>query len=250
MEQIPVKMQPEYSEVMPKTAVAPPVTDNKFIQKMTTPSNSFIARLTKTSSSTPLSTSHSNQFIKTANAQEEAPDYKKREPGFLERIIPGTTTYFGRMGDNRADAGFEANKNLRQTRVLNTKNGSIRTVPEDYKSTIVESATKYGISPKLLSAVINQESSMGTNPANFNDSIGKSAWLVGMTRIALDELKRRGINASAETPQEAIDAAAAYISLAKDKYKNPVTLYEKWYKTGKPLSEKNRRQFIESINEY
>lgn len=47
MEQLPVKMQPEYSEVMPKTAVAPPVTDNKFIQKMTTPSNSFIARLTQ-----------------------------------------------------------------------------------------------------------------------------------------------------------------------------------------------------------
>ena len=45
MEQLPVRPQPEYSEVMPKTAVIPPVTDNKFIQKMTKPSNSFIARL-------------------------------------------------------------------------------------------------------------------------------------------------------------------------------------------------------------
>lgn len=85
MEQLPVRTQPEYSEVMPKTAVIPPVTDNKFIQKMTTPSNSFIARLMK-----PQNNTLSVPFVNTARAQE-SPIQETKKQSFLERLIPGRT---------------------------------------------------------------------------------------------------------------------------------------------------------------
>ena len=90
MEQLP-NTQPESSMVEETPAIPTPVTDNKFIQKMTTPSNSFIARLTRASSMQP---------IKTANAQEITEAPKK---SLMERIIPGRTFNLSKTPEMVAD---------------------------------------------------------------------------------------------------------------------------------------------------
>lgn len=80
----------------------------------------------------------------------------------------------------------------------------------------------------MLEAIAMQESSMGTNRANYNPSIGKYAWMFGMTPVAQKELATRGIRTDLDSPGGAARAAAAYLSLSQGKYGDNAS----WYKQG------------------
>lgn len=145
-----------------------------------------------------------------------------------------------------------------------TPNGlSGRQVPQQLASTIADAYAKYPSLPRgVLETAILQESSMGTNPANYNPSIGKYAWLVGFTNIAKDELTRARQAVDLDTPEGAVAAMARYLSLKqkiKDKdgkvteqIDDPYELYSTRYKTsaGHPLSHQQEKQFRKLVAYY
>lgn len=114
----------------------------------------------------------------------------------------------------------------------------------------------------LIEAILMQESSMGQIDTKYDQSLGESAWLGGITQIAKDELDRNKIPYNVDTQKGVIDAIASYIDL-KHKvtnpgsnktivYKDPVNLYLQRYKTkeGAKLSPEDIKKFRSYLNFY
>jgi hypothetical protein len=67
----------------------------------------------------------------------------------------------------------------------------------------------------MLESTAMQESSMGTNKANYNPSIGQYAYVFGLTPVAVKELSMKVIPTNLNTLGGAARAAAAYLSLSR-----------------------------------
>lgn len=148
--------------------------------------------------------------------------------------------------------------------VVDLPTGQARTLPERWKPLVQTAYQKYPQVPKgLLESILQQESSMGTNDASYDPSIGESAWLGGLTKSAKDELMRRtGKEPDFQTQNGAIDSMAQYLSLIKDRHNDkgevvntvndPVELYNQFYKTdaGHKLTDKQLAHFKDMINHY
>lgn len=65
------------------------------------------------------------------------------------------------------------------------------------------------VPPYLLAATFHQESSAGTNKANYNPKIGEQAWLMGMTDTAKKDLEKK-YKIDLNTEQGVFDASALY----------------------------------------
>lgn len=65
----------------------------------------------------------------------------------------------------------------------------------------------------IIASLLSKESSWGTDKRSYNPDIGKSAWLVGMTKGAAYTLAKNDIKTNLNTDQGAINAAAAYYAL-------------------------------------
>ena len=123
--------------------------------------------------------------------------------------------------------------------------------PSPTMQSAIQSAYKQNPTmPKgMLEAIAMQESSMGTNRANYNPSIGKSAWMFGMTPIAQQELARRGIKTDLNSPGGAARAAAAYLSLSNGKYPDHATWYKQGY-NGSSTTPFNAGRFSNMVGYY
>lgn len=142
--------------------------------------------------------------------------------------------------------------------------GGFRPVPQEWKKPIADVYKKYPKLPKgYMEALLMQESSMGTNPTNYNSQIGESAWLGGLTSVARQDLARKGIQSDFNTQAGAIQAAGDYSAMRQSgvddkgtpfEYKDPLELYENRYKTRSkrslPLRPSARQQFIDSVAFY
>lgn len=86
------------------------------------------------------------------------------------------------------------------------------------QSWIEKASKKYNVPASLLVSIYAQESSAGTNPTNQKINAGKEGWRMGITKTAVDELKRNKIEIDLSTPEGAMDAAAAYLNLRRKQY--------------------------------
>lgn len=86
----------------------------------------------------------------------------------------------------------------------------------------------------IIEAVLQKESSMGTNRDNYNPNIGEFAWLVGLTKGALKDLDNKGIEYDVDTKSGAIRAAAEYLNL-RQKEISEKTGEEKFYTDAREL---------------
>lgn len=119
---------------------------------------------------------------------------------------------------------------------------TLRDVPPELE---VATTSAYATHPELpkgiVEAILQKESSMGTDMRSYNPNIGKYAWLVGFTDIAKQELLRNGFDPDLDSPNGAIRAMADYIYVRQyvrgaDAISNnvdPVELYDKSYSSGK-----------------
>lgn len=136
-------------------------------------------------------------------------------------------------------------------------------VPPEWSQAVKTAYQNYPTVPKgLIEAVLHQESSMGKNSANYNPSIGESAWLGGLTKTAKSELEKHGLTPDLNTQAGVINAIAGYLSLVQNRHDasgkivrtitDPVDLYNNYYKTtaGLKLSKKQIQNFKDMVTHY
>jgi len=97
-------------------------------------------------------------------------------------------------------------------------------------------ASRNDLPPALLTAVLEKESSYGTNTKNKANDVGKYGWLVGFTKTAAKEFDRLGMTYNTNTVKGAIQAAADYLNLMQKRFKtsDPVELYMRYNGTNSP----------------
>jgi hypothetical protein len=117
------------------------------------------------------------------------------------------------------------------------------------RKTIEDAYKNYPQLPKgVLEAIIMKESSAGYDDSQKNTSIGKYAWLGGLTKIAKKELTRLGYKSDFDTIGGAINSIAKFYSL-KSKNESPIDVYRKEYSSGR-LSEADIKKFEDMYNYY
>jgi hypothetical protein len=148
--------------------------------------------------------------------------------------------------------------------VVELPTGKARTLPKNWKPYVQTAYEKNPNLPKgILEAILQQESSMGSNDGSYNPEIGESAWLGGFTQAAKDELKRRtNQDPDLHTQNGVVQAMAQYLSLVKDRHndkgevvnsiEDPVELYNDYYKTtsGHKLTPEQLKHFKSMIDHY
>lgn len=137
-------------------------------------------------------------------------------------------------------------------------------LPPQWVKPVEMAYQKYPTVPKgLVEAILHQESSMGSNDANYNPDIGESAWLAGLTKGAKEEIARRsGQNPDFDSQEGVINALAAYLSLVQNRHdstgkvvktiQDPFELYNSYYKTesGHSLTKKQQKDFKDLVAHY
>jgi hypothetical protein len=151
-----------------------------------------------------------------------------------------------------------------QSEPIDLPTGKARTLPKNWAPYVKTAYEKNPNLPKgLIQAILQQESSMGSNDASYNPQIGESAWLGGFTQAAKDELKRRtNQDPDLHTQDGVIQSIAQYLSLVKDRHndkgevvntiEDPTELYNNFYKTasGHKLTDAQLKHFKAMVEHY
>lgn len=145
----------------------------------------------------------------------------------------------------------------------------------DYKQHIATATSMYPkVSANLLDTTYQMESSRGKDTRNKNLDAGDYGYLMGITKTGrfADMVKNKDAvkkpykvfennpeSVGIKKPEHAMQVAASIFAQhiendlggkAPQNAQEALSLYEKYYKTGQPMTEERKKQFIKAYNSY